>query len=178
MLPHYTQDPRARARFWAKVEKTEGCWFWKGAIAKSGYGNFRASTAKTVSAHRAAWEFTHGPIENDDEVLHECDVRNCVRLSHLFRGTQADNMRDMHAKGRGMSGETHWLHSHPERSPQGERNGAAKLTEADVREIWRLHETGAWSMGRIGRHLGVSPHSIRNVLIGRTWTHVDRIAAA
>jgi hypothetical protein len=34
-------------------------------------------------------------------VLHRCDVRLCVRFSHLFLGTHQDNMSDMAAKGRG-----------------------------------------------------------------------------
>ena len=30
----------ASIRFWAKVDKTDGCWNWNGAISSTGYGNF------------------------------------------------------------------------------------------------------------------------------------------
>jgi hypothetical protein len=33
-------------------------------------------------------------------VLHHCDVRDCYEITHLFTGTQADNIHDMWAKGR------------------------------------------------------------------------------
>lgn len=33
-------------------------------------------------------------------VLHHCDNPQCLRLEHLFQGTQSDNMKDMNAKGR------------------------------------------------------------------------------
>ena len=52
-------------------------------------------------AHRMVWESIHGPLEKGQCVLHRCDNPRCVNPDHLVVGTQADNMKDMAAKGRG-----------------------------------------------------------------------------
>jgi hypothetical protein len=57
------------------------------------------------------------------QVLHRCDNPGCVRPAHLFLGTQADNIKDMHAKGR-------WRYT--PRDQSGERNPNAILSNAEV----------------------------------------------
>ena len=85
-------------RFWSKVLKTDGCWIWIGA-RRNGYGRFGGSPYRY--AHRVAWELAHGPLESTAvKVCHHCDNPLCVRLDHLFIGSQADNVRDRAAKGR------------------------------------------------------------------------------
>ena len=71
-----------------------GCWLWEGYI-RNGYGRLRQK-----SVHRLAWEEVNGPIPPGLSVLHHCDVRLCCNPDHLFVGTNADNNRDMSAKGR------------------------------------------------------------------------------
>jgi hypothetical protein len=94
------------ARFWAKVHKTETCWFWTGnRVGKMGHGQYaqpRGADGKVrpVYAHRFAWTITHGDIPDNLCVLHKCDVPVCVRPDHLFLGTQPDNLADARAKGR------------------------------------------------------------------------------
>jgi hypothetical protein len=41
-----------------------------------------------------------GPLPRSVEVCHTCDIRNCVRLSHLFLDDHAGNMRDAAQKER------------------------------------------------------------------------------
>ncbi len=91
-------------RFWEKVRithhKARGCWIWTAAKYPNGYGIFMVQKGTFENAHRTAWRLSFGPIPEGLQVLHRCDNRECVRPTHLFLGTQADNMRDMHGKKR------------------------------------------------------------------------------
>jgi hypothetical protein len=57
------------------------------------------------------------------------------------------------------------------RDIRGEAHGKAILTEDAVRRIRELHSQG-WSYQRLGRTFGVSGSAVRDVVRGRTWTHV------
>lgn len=52
--------------------------------------------------HRLAWIDANDRLPPLDKphVLHHCDNPPCINPDHLFVGTQADNNRDMAAKGR------------------------------------------------------------------------------
>lgn len=90
-------------RFWEGVNITDDCWLWTKSLNDDGYGRIwlRAPISKITGVHRFAYELYNGPIPEGLQVLHKCDVPNCVRREHLFLGTQIDNMKDMSKKGRG-----------------------------------------------------------------------------
>jgi hypothetical protein len=83
--------------FWCYVQKTETCWLWTGPRTRY-YGNFCIG-GKVVLAHRFSYELNIGSAIGFC-VCHRCDVPLCVRPDHLFKGTQADNLRDCISKGR------------------------------------------------------------------------------
>jgi HNH endonuclease len=69
-------------RFWAKVEKTDGCWIWRGGRFHTGYGRvFRGGVV--CVAHRVAYELAVGPIPKGLEMDHLCRNRACVNPAHL-----------------------------------------------------------------------------------------------
>jgi hypothetical protein len=57
-----------------------------------------------VYLHRWIWEQINGPLDPGQVVRHRCDTPDCFRYDHLEVGTQADNLRDMHERGRARNG--------------------------------------------------------------------------
>lgn len=78
------------------------CWIWHAAVNGTGRGQFRMTSAgdSTTTAPRAAYLLFVGDLEDYEVVCHRCDDPMCVRPSHLFNGTQVENVADMRAKGR------------------------------------------------------------------------------
>lgn len=179
--PRKRKGPKPRPvtdRFWAKVNKAGPttshrpelgpCWLWTASLGSSGYGQFglNGHGARPVEAHRVAWMLTSGTIPPGLWVLHRCDVKRCVRPSHLFLGTLAENNRDMYAKGRAVT------QTHPEKMARGERQALAKLTAEKVREIRRLHAAGEQNYERLATRFDVDPSTVARVVKGVTWKHV------
>jgi transcriptional antiterminator len=86
-------------------------------------------------------------------VCHTCDNPPCCNPAHLWLGSQQDNTRDRHAKGRTLKGTT---------QPN------AKLTEAQVIEIRLRHQLGC-SLHQLEREYPVSRAQIRRIVQGKKW---------
>lgn len=96
-------------RLWEKVDvfgpahpydPTLGrCWLWSGYCDPAGYGRLQAPGFGNY-AHRAAYGIANGCIPKLF-VLHSCDRPACCNPAHLREGTQADNVADREARGRG-----------------------------------------------------------------------------
>lgn len=150
-------------RYWAKVDKRDGCWGWLGARSHFGYGMIRPDDWRRsmIHAHRASWEIHFGPVPSGLHVLHRCDNPPCTNPDHLFVGTDADNAADKKAKGRA-------------RAPSGEAHRLAKLTEADVREIKSVlrSELRPGLIAELARRYGVTWENVKSIATGRTWRNV------
>lgn len=70
-------------RFWAKVEKTDGCWLWTAYRMKIGYGQARINGV-TRYVHHVAWEFAGRAVPEGQYLRQSCENRCCVRLEHLY----------------------------------------------------------------------------------------------
>ena len=155
-------DPKRReiSEFWNFVDQSAGenaCWPWTAGRNKAGYGKFNCSSVR-YTAHRVAWKLTHGVLDEEICVLHQCDNPPCCNPTHLFLGTRADNAADRDTKGR----------TNP---PRGERKGAAKLTEDAVGDLRNRRANGE-SFSSLAKRFGVSEQTAWTVATRRAWTHV------
>lgn len=158
-------------RFWSKVDKTGGCWIWTGPKMHGGYGRvnllLRGGKRKDLndygylSAHRLAYELTYGEILDHLHICHKCDNPPCVRPTHLFSGTPADNVRDASVKGR-MKGSAGC------RINRGDSNHFAKLTYDQVDKIRQRINDGE-SLHVIGNEYGISYHQMYRIKINESW---------
>lgn len=141
-------------------EPNTGCWIWGGASHPTGYGRF-CYKYKLDYAHRWSYKIFNGEIPISDSyhgtcVLHKCDNPFCVNPDHLFLGTQGENMHDRNKKAR---------------DARGLKHGRSKLSERDISIIFELNQSGATNVD-IASKLNVSPTTVRNVVLGITWSHL------
>lgn len=81
------------------VRQPNGCLINGSEDTKCKYGLVEVD-GKTMGAHRGVWITYYGPIPDRQCVCHTCDRTRCIEPSHLFLGTQGDNIRDAATKGR------------------------------------------------------------------------------
>jgi hypothetical protein len=149
-------------RFWAKVERSEGCWLWRGTRTRAGYGTICVRKKVKRATHVLAFLLTGEWPEAC--MCHRCDNPPCVNPDHLFHGTIADNNHDRHRKGR-----TKIRPPKPEQVARGEKSGPSKLTDEAVREIRKSQQT----QRALAARYGVDQRAIWQIRNGHTWRHVS-----
>lgn len=141
------------------VDRARGCWEWMGNLDPAGYGRVKIK-GRAALVHRLAYAAAQGaPIADAVMVLHSCDNPRCCNPAHLSVGDAKENARQMVARGRAKPG-------------KGERHGMAKLNERAVRHI---RESGE-DEHALAKRYRVKVGAIRNVRLGRTWSHVKSTA--
>lgn len=143
-----------------EIAPATGCWVWKGAKDRWGYGVARAPGRVWMRAHRFSYEIHHGVVPDGKMVCHHCDNPPCVNPDHLYAGDQKSNMNDMVRRGRQATPEM-----------KGSKNPNAKLDEEAVREIRRLHQNGATNVA-IGKMFGVTHQMVSLIVRGKKWSHI------
>ena len=140
-------------RFWLYVKRgrDNDCWLWTGS-KRGAYGKIKNSR-KSLLSHRVSYELHFGVIPNGMLVCHRCDIPGCVNPNHLFLGTQADNVRDMRAKGRAVD--------HPR-----------KLSDSDVLEIIRRRLAGERGY-LVAASFGVSDCVVSEIFRGKSKTYSE-----
>lgn len=153
---HYRRQPWIE-RFWEKVDKRGpgDCWEWQASTAH-GYGQLNTGGGMSL-VHRLSYELHVGAIPDGLLVCHHCDNPLCVNPQHLFVGTNADNVQDMLNKNRNV---------------RGERQGASKLTEGDVREIRQRFADGE-RQSSLAREYGVCVAQMNRIVHRKEWQHVS-----
>lgn len=129
MIRPLSDNARAALRVWNRLDKRscapDRCWPLLNAVGEGvpGYGAIYVGK-RHLRAHRVIWEYFKGPIAKGLVVCHSCDNPPCCNPSHLFLGTQKDNVQDMISKGR-----------------RGNVGFPTKLSADDIKEIMNRIET-------------------------------------
>lgn len=138
-------------RFWAKVEKTEGCWPWLAAKTSQGYGRFNLAAGKGMPASRVSLILKLG--RNLGEKMfacHICDNPICCNPDHLYEGTQKQNIADKSKRGR-----------HVPRS-------GTKLTSEIAAQIFNAEGTQA----SIAERFNVNRTMVSMIKSGKRWGRI------
>jgi HNH endonuclease len=117
---------------------------------------FNGETRRFGAHHLICWAW-HGPCPDGMECCHGNGQPAENREDNLRWGTPKDNSRDSILHGTMV---------------RGEDKAGAKLTEAQVLEIRRLHANGRGTLLRSAERYGVSWSAIKKVVDRKTWTHL------
>lgn len=139
------------------------CLEFGGSKDRKGYGRVWIN-GKKVFAHRFAYCVANGLqiAEIDGLVIrHACDNPSCILPSHLCAGTSQQNSDDMVER---------------KRQAFGRRNGHARLTEDQVREIIRdyIPRDPQYNSRALAKKYGVTANYVAAICRGEKWKHLKK----
>lgn len=153
------EDLTAHLNEFRRIDPVTECWEWTRGVGAGGYGMIRFR-GQNYRVHRlSAWCYVGLDLEDTKtKVCHRCDNPLCFNPVHLLLGSQAENIRDMDAKGR--------------RVPAlGGKNGRAKLSEAQVKEIFELRAARV-SLQELWERYDISRAQLHRILSADSWAHL------
>jgi len=113
-----------------------------------------------TSAHRVAWELSHGALPPHLFVCHDCpggDNLLCVRPDHMFLGDHQANAQDASAKGMMHQGENHWRTS---------------LTNGRVLAIRACYAAGGLTYAELAAEFSLSVGCVYKIVRRIRWHHI------
>jgi hypothetical protein len=130
-----------------------------GQVDRWGYGYY-VIRRRSIRIHRAVLEAWVGSRPTGHECRHLDGDKSNNELSNLAWGTAKQNADDKRSHG-----------AHP----YGERTNVAKVSEADVRQIRTLLNSGDMSQRVIGAMFGISHTEVGRIGHRTRWGHVRDI---
>lgn len=152
--PDILFHPKVIERFVDKLELGQnGCVEYSGRKDENGYGRIHIGgkyEKQEVIASRYAYQLALGGVilPSEIQVCHHCDNPACVMPTHLFPGTNQDNVDDRVRKGRSASNVTN-----------------AKLTSEIVSHIREIN----MPLKQIMENYHVSKSTASYARSGKTW---------
>lgn len=150
-MRHSIHESMAVIRDRIEINEDAECAEWQGTVNRKGYGGIRYDR-KMEKVHRAVWQYHFGEIPDGMHVLHKCDNRRCCATTHLYLGTNQQNIKDKMDRDR----------------------SGKKLNIAKVREIKKMLIEGV-SRPELAKKFGVNVSNITRIATGERWAHVSLV---
>lgn len=157
--PEYEVSSKGQVRSWKpvrnKAKRPVEPRLLKQKTDKDGYKEvrlYKSGRSKSFKVHALVLRGFIGPPGPSIVCRHIDGIRDNNILTNLKWGTPKENSEDSLTHGTRR---------------KGEDINTAKLTEKSVEII----KTSKDSLSNLGRYYGVTPTTVRNVKVGRTWQH-------
>ena len=161
--PNYSVSNLGRVRS-KKTGRVLKLYRTKGYLRVSLYND---AGRKCKLVHRLVAEAFIPNPQNKPEVNHINGYKTDANVCNLEWATASENMSHAHSNRLRSKVNT-----------QGENNGFAKLTEAQVKQIKQTLADGKSTQKTIGSQFNVSRHTIRDIKSGRRWGHIPDAASS
>lgn len=136
---------------------TDGsCWLWTGNRHSAGHARLTIK-GRVYNVHRLMYELRHGPIPANKILLRRCQHPHCINPGHYRLVTHIRMGRLLKQEGRYAC---------------GTRTPCARLRDADVKRIRRLHASGKRSYHQLAEEYGMDHSTIVRIVLRQRWQHV------
>ena len=138
-----------KKNFESKVDYNGDCFEWMASKNIYGYGQIMFNR-KNKRAHHLAWflEYGYWPYR---QLNHFCGNPSCVRISHLYDGSQKQNIIDIFMNN---------------------NHGNQKVSKEQVIEIRNKYKKECYSQKLLSEEYGLSQSHVSRIVNGNTWSFI------